>query len=256
MVRGGQLPYAYRIADFMGIDRRINKENELYKALKMGNIPSPKFRTCQLLGVQGNYNYGKMYDKSKYFFLLNAPFKISNKCCDVMKKKPVKIYAKQTNRQSFIGTLADESQLRRTSWLKNGCNAFNKKSPSSQPLSFWTENDILEYIFKNKIEIAEVYGQVVKEKHEDFEYQDLLIPMSENYSATGVDRTGCTFCMFGINQDKDRFLKLKEIEPKKYDYIMRGGQFDENGLWIPHKGLGYKFVIDWLNEHGNLNIKY
>ena len=46
------------------------------------------------------------------------------------------------------------------------------------------------------------------------------------------------------------------MEPKKYDFIMRGGKFDESGMWIPDKGLGYKFVIDWLNEHGGLDIKY
>lgn len=38
---------------------------------------------------------------------------------------------------------------------------------------------------------------------------------------------------------------------------MNGGEFDDKGLWIPNKdGLGYKFVIDWLNEHGNLDIRY
>ena len=75
-------------------------------------------------------------------------------------------------------------------------------------------------------------------------------------TTTGAKRTGCVFCMFGITQDTERFLRLKEVEPKKYDYIMRGGKFDEQGLWIPYNGLGYKFVIDWLNEHGNLDIKY
>ena len=26
--------------------------------------------------------------------------------------------------------------------------------------------------------------------------------------------------------------------------------------YVPDKGLGYKEVIDWLNEHGNLDIRY
>ena len=58
--------------------------------------------------------------------------------------------------------------------------------------------------------------------------------------------------MFGITHDTERFVRLKEREPKKYDYVMRGGKFDDNGMRIPHNG--YKFIIDWLNEHGNLNI--
>ena len=63
--------------------------------------------------------------------------------------------------------------------------------------------------------------------------------------------------MFGIARDKDRFVRLREQEPRLYDYVMRGGEFNENGMWQPTQdGLGYKFVIDWLNKYGNLGIKY
>ena len=64
------------------------------------------------------------------------------------------------------------------------------------------------------------------------------------------------FLYVRITQDPERFLRLKEEEPNKYDYVIRGGKFDNEGMWIPHNGLGYKFVIDWLNEHGGLDIKY
>ena len=35
-----------------------------------------------------------------------------------------------------------------------------------------------------------------------------------------------------------------------------GGVFDEtDGMWKPSKnGLGYWFVLEWLNVHGKLNI--
>ena len=75
-------------------------------------------------------------------------------------------------------------------------------------------------------------------------------------ATTKEERTGCIFCLFGIAQDPERLLRVKEMEPKKYDFIMRGGKFDEQGMWVPDYGLGYKFVIDWLNEHGGLDIKY
>ena len=36
---------------------------------------------------------------------------------------------------------------------------------------------------------------------------------------------------------------------------MSGGAFDEEGEWNPTvNGLGYWFVIEWLNVHGNLGI--
>lgn len=48
---------------------------------------------------------------------------------------------------------------------------------------------------------------------------------------------------------------MTEQEPKLCDYVMRGGEFGENGMWKPNKsGLGYWFVIEWLNVHGNLKI--
>lgn len=106
---------------------------------------------------------------------------------------------------------------------------------------------------------APVFASGSKMVYEDeygFEYENSLFDSAMNLTTTKCKRTGCVFCMFGITQDTDRFLKLKELEPKKYDYVMRGGKFDDHGMWIPHNGLGYKFVIDWLNEHGNLGIKY
>lgn len=197
-----------------------------------------------------------IFDHSAYSWLLKAPFRISDKCCDVMKKSPFALYEKQTKNKAFIGTMANESRLRKTKWLQYGCNAFDKKHPASQPLSFWTEQDILQFIKEKNIKIAKVYGDIVYKDEDDMIYVDNVFAPYMNLEMTGEKRTGCIFCMFGIKQDTERFLRLKEIEPKKYDFVMRGGKFDEQGMWIPHQGLGYKFIIDWLNENGNMSIKY
>jgi hypothetical protein len=194
------------------------------------------------------------YSMESYAWLLDAPFRISNKCCNIMKKNPAKEYEKKTGRKPFIGTMADESRIRKQKWLEYGCNAFEKKRPTSQPLSFWTENDILLYLKQNNIPIADIYGDIVYEQDGFYYYESFG---EGNLTTTNAKRTGCTFCLFGIRQDSDRLIRLKETEPKKYEYVMNGGEFDENGLWIPNKnGLGYKFVVDWLNEHGDLGIKY
>ena len=215
------------------------------------------YRLQKLLGTAKDKQGRKsLYNQEKWKFLLKAPFRISHKCCDEMKKKPAKKYAKQTGRKPYIGTMASESRLRTQQWLRNGCNGFEMKTPVSNPISFWTEQDILTYIRTYDIDIAEVYGDIVYEGSDGMFYEGNIFNQNMKLTTTGADRTGCVFCMFGITQDTERFLRLKEIEPKKYDYVMRGGKFDEQGLWVPHNGLGYKFVIDWLNENGNLNIKY
>lgn len=89
---------------------------------------------------------GSVYDKTKWNFLVEAPFNISNRCCDQMKKKPLHNYLKKTGRFPMTAQMADESKQRRAQWLLNGCNGFNMKSPISNPMAFWTEQDILQYI--------------------------------------------------------------------------------------------------------------
>ena len=144
----------------------------------------------------------------KYKYLLDAPFEISNKCCDVMKKSPIKKYERETGRKQIVGTMAQESSLRRSAWLKTGCNSFDSKRPSSQPMSFWTEQDVLQYIVRFNLDYAKVYGDIVFD--------------GEKYSTTGVDRTGCMFCMFGCHLEKEpnRFQRMKETHPRQYDYCM------------------------------------
>jgi len=206
------IPYAYRIADFYGIDRRINKENELYQDLKQGNIPNVPIKTQQLLGVESEH-FTKAYDKSKYLYLIDAPFRISNRCCDVMKKRPAHKYAKESGRVPFIGTMADESRLRKSNWIKYGCNGFEQKHPSSKPISFWTEQDILHYIKDNNLKIAEIYKDIAYIDDDGMVYDNDWFSDVMPLTTTGAKRTGCVFCMFGIGQETDRFLKLKEAEP-------------------------------------------
>lgn len=86
---------------------------------------------------------------------------------------------------------------------------------------------------------------------------------------------------------------MKETHPRQYAYIMRGGHWkyrifnfkgeeislkhcsqeqieswvaqnkdnirfkiEKHGFYLDGTGLGFKEIIDWINEHGNLNIKY
>lgn len=95
--------------------------------------------------------YAKTTDKSKfnlpkYRKLLDVDFKVSDLCCDVMKKEPAHKYEKETGRKAILATMTDESALRENNWLQHGCNAFNSKKQQSAPMSFWTEQDVLQYI--------------------------------------------------------------------------------------------------------------
>ena len=156
----------------------------------------------------------------KWMYLKDAPFKVSEQCCDYMKKEPLKRYQKETGRFPIIGTMTHESDLREKEWLEHGCNAFEKKSPTSQPISFWTEQDILQYIEENNLPIAPVYGELVR--------QNGLLRL------TGEQRTGCMFCAFGVHLEKEpnRFQRMKITHPRQYDYCMNE--------------LGLKEVLDFM----------
>ena len=143
--------------------------------------------------------------------------------------------------------MAEESRRRLQTWLDNGCNGFNMKSPISNPLSFWTNQDILQYIHDNNIKIASVYGEV---KDSNYLSGQMCIEGCEKWETTGVNRTGCMFCLFGMHLEKGetRLQRLHRTHPKLYDYCLNGGEFVD-GNWQPNKkGLGMRFVCDEVNR--------
>lgn len=188
-----------------------------------------------------------------------------------MKKSPIRIYQRREKRVPIIGTLAEESKLREQAWVKHGCNAFDSDKPTSQPLSFWTEQDILRYIYIEGLEIASVYGDIVGVDADGMEYEPLPGVDCE-MKCTGCKRTGCIFCGFGAHLEKDgetRFQRLAKTHPKQYEYCLGGGQWADNPdydpaapefdgawknwnpkkIWVPSKeGLGMKKVFDDCNE--------
>ena len=173
-----------------------------------------------------NKKYGCRYSVSRWTWLKDSNIPISNKCCTEMKKKPAKKYEKETGNKPIVGVMACESRTRKAVWLKNGCNAFDSKRPISQPMSFWTEQDVLRYIKDFNISYASVYGDIIKDE-------------VGKYRTTGCHRTGCVFCGFGCHLEKEpnRFQRLKETHPKLWNYCMK--PWDEGGL-------GMKEVLDYI----------
>lgn len=171
------------------------------------------------LGLLENYRGTPLYTDSpfnnkKWQFLYDAPFRISDKCCDVMKKEPLHRYEREHDKSKpIVATMATESLLRRSDWIRHGCNAFNAKHPQSKPMSFWTEQDVLQYIKLKNIPICSVYGDIIETT--DSKKRPKL-------KCTGCQRTGCMFCMFGVHCEKspNRFQKMKTTHPQLWDYCI------------------------------------
>ncbi|MHA1738531.1 MAG: phosphoadenosine phosphosulfate reductase family protein [Candidatus Heimdallarchaeota archaeon] len=183
------------------------------------NAKSQKTKDTRLHG--NAWGIGKISNKWK--FLIDAPFKISDRCCDVMKKRPVKKYEKDTGLKPFIGTMAGESNHRKMTYLRQGCNSFDSKRPLSKPMGFWMEEDIWDYIKQNNLSYSKIYDM-------------------------GHKRTGCMFCMFGCHMEStpNRFQLMEKTHPKLHDYCVNK--------------LGCGAVLDYINipysneERHNENI--
>ncbi len=148
----------------------------------------------------------------KWHFLLDAPFKISDQCCDVMKRNPARSYERRTGEAPILGTMAEESILRTMAYLQYGCNAFDAHVPKSTPMAFWTEEDVWQYIRTRGLSYASIYD-------------------------SGISRTGCMFCCFGLGQEQKRmgetkFQRMKKTHPKLWKYCM--------------EQLGIREVVEYL----------
>lgn len=61
--------------------------------------------------INGN-KYGRGKIQKKWRHLIEAPFGVGDKCCDIMKKLPDTEYVKQSGMFPIIGTMASESKQR------------------------------------------------------------------------------------------------------------------------------------------------
>lgn len=170
---------------------------------------------------------GRYSVSSKWRYLLDAPFEISEKCCDVMKKKPFRRYERESERKRFTAMMASESSLRERQYMRHGCNAFEDSNPSSMPMAVWLEQDVLQYIVNRNIEYASCYGEIVDDG-------------SGKLHCTREDRTGCMFCMFGIQYDgtPNRFQRMERDYPKQYDYCINKLGI---GAVLDYVGISYKY---------------
>ena len=223
------------------------------------------------------------FNKEKWLPLAReAPFLISHYCCFKMKKSPMHKYQTAHKYKPILATLAEESRVRKQAWIRHGCNAFESKNPMSQPMSFWTEQDVLAYIVKYHLPIASVYGDIVSLGTDGNIYPavDVTGEVQCNLKCSGCQRTGCVFCGFGAHLEKGetRFQRLAFEEPRKYEFCIGGGEWIDNPFYDPSapvwdgewknwnpkkiwsrngKGLGLGKVFDICNEmYGKDFIRY
>lgn len=175
------------------------------------------------------------YKKTHYGhwkYLVDVDVPISDKCCYYLKEAPMLKFEKESGLRPYVGIRATESIRRRDAWLRTGCNSFDKGKEKSKPLSFWTEQDILEYIVQERIALPEAYGTVVRS-------------LNGNLLTTGESRTGCMFCPIPLEYGDNRLPYVKKVAPKMYDTFV-----NRHGLGEMFRKLGLEYEHEKIKMNG------
>ncbi len=183
-------------------------------------------RNLYLTGMKRDGTRGSPMSKlpKKWYKLIDAPFKISEKCCNELKKKPMRKYEKESGKSGFVGLMASDSRQRQNIYLRYGCNTFGKNN-RSRPIGFWLNKNIWDYINKNNLKYCNIYDM-------------------------GEHNTGCIFCMFGIHMEKcpNRFQRMEKTHPPLYKYCMEKLRLNQV---LDYIGVEYRNMNRDIFDGGN-----
>jgi len=180
----------------------ISKETS-QKISEARNTKSKKLLYKRLHGADNKYKSGRIPFKWQYLIKRGEyqKFKISDKCCDVLKKRPSRKFEKETGLHPMFGVMANDSHLRNQKNARKECNSFEGKRLESNPMMFWTTDDVWAYIKQHDLPYSSIYDM-------------------------GWDRTGCVACCFGLHMEKsdlfhkNRFQRMKQTHPKLWNYCI------------------------------------
>lgn len=161
-------------------------------AQKLHEVRTTKSEFMLKLRTTGINGRNRQRIPQKWQFLVDAPFKCSHKCCDILKKEPLHRYERETGSKAITGVMADESSMRLQKAVSTGCFAFGK-APTLKPMLFWT------------------YADVHRCRK--------LMPHCKLYDPPyNFARTGCMFCMFGVHlNNPNKFQLLRKTHPRIYE---------------------------------------
>ena len=159
----------------------------------------------------GDKSFVKCPKKLMYQFTPQNQLKISDKCCDNLKKKVIKRYEKESGKTiSILGLRVSEGGTRRN---HRGCTVFDgDKLKKFKPINPCTDEWCEWYIQKRNINLCKLY-----------------------YPPYSFKRTGCSGCPFSLElqQQLDVMQKLLPIDYKKSELLWKP-VYDE------YRRLGYR----------------
>lgn len=190
--------------------------------------------------------FDEFYNYFKNSLLIND-YDYSEKCCDYVKGG-----LKHNKTPSFVGTMASESELRKKSWIHNGCNILNGHKLLSRPLSLFETKDIWKYIYKNRIQINKIYG-----------YKPSAKTYENSISSLKYERLGCISCPYGshleTNKKLNRFQTLyHQSKQLYYSQVIANGMYKilidmnikipEDKIYMQLYELRHNQILNWYQN--------
>jgi hypothetical protein len=156
----------------------------------------------------------------RYYDMLGK-VKISQACCDVIKKEPSEAMQSTLGVDLiFKGLMAEESRARTKNFLSRGYlfqgakkrYLANERIWHCQPLAIWTEEDIWKYIHRFNVPYADLY--------------DISYTAADGTMQT-ISRNGCLGCGTDLLFPNNHMAALRRTHPKAWQSFMSQGMAEE-----------------------------
>lgn len=183
-------------------------------------------------------------DELKEYYDILRECKFSQHCCKLLKKEPSERMQAQLDVDVIVkGLMASESRSRLTSIATRG-HIFESHRPHINddkdgfyhvnPIAFWTDDDIWEYIHKYNLEYSPLY---------DITYT------AEDGTEQKIKRNGCIMCGTDIQFKNNHLAILRQTHPKAWDSCMNHfGYADE--LYKLFRLKKNKYILDSFTDDG------
>lgn len=200
----------YHVTKEYGKPMKSKMKSEYLSRYQRGKSESAKqFSFKQLMAIDDTKDNPSQYYKStklanKDLHLMHPDFdiQVSNKCCDILKKKPFLDWKKQNHMKGYLtGLRSSEGGARELATIKRVqaggklCTATRGDTIIKMPIIDWTDEDVDQFIKQYKV------------------------PLSKAYTEYGMRRTGCMGCPFA-RELKDNLKVLWDYEPNRYKASM------------------------------------
>lgn len=168
-----------------------------------------KYRQWYQTGNDAHLKKVPEYLHAAFHRLREAQIQLTDKCCDELKKKPMREIDKKLGITGHLtGARAQESNARRVAFLQRGAlyHSTRNQMHIGNPLVHWMREDIAEYLRKNEIVVEQI--------------------------PTPSGRSGCVNCAFGchLEQAAGRTNSLQILysrNPKMHEHTMTNNRMQE-----------------------------